>query len=62
MISIARIKANIVVNLEVADQEWIDDNQGVDGFTFVPYTEAQPAWIGLGWTPENGFEQPKETR
>ena len=58
MIAIARIRDGIVVNIEMAHQEWIDDNQGLEGFTFVPYTSEQPAWIGLGWTKAGGFEQP----
>lgn len=56
--NIARIRNGIVINIEVADQEWIDANQGTDGCTFVEYTNEQPAHIGFGWTEANGFEQP----
>ena len=55
---IARIVNGLVVNIEIADQEWIDANQGIDGFTFVAYTDANVAHIGLGWNEADGFEQP----
>jgi hypothetical protein len=54
---IARIKNGIVVNLEVASQKWIDENQGVDGFTLVPYTNKDNPQIGLGWSEKEGFEK-----
>lgn len=56
--NIARIVNGLVVNIEIADQEWIDANQGVDGCTFVPYTDSNVAYIGLGWNEIDGFEQP----
>lgn len=56
--NIARIVNGLVVNIEIADQEWIDANQGVDGCTFVPYTDVNVAHIGLGWNETDGFEQP----
>ena len=56
--SIARIKDGLVTNLEVADDEWIAANQGINGFVFISYTDEKPAHIGLAWTEEEGFEQP----
>ena len=55
---IARVIDGIVVNLEVGDQGWLDANQGVDGALLIPYTEESPAYLGLGWSEENGFEKP----
>lgn len=56
--NIARIKDGIVVNLEVADAEWVAENDGIDGFTFIEYTDTQSAHIGLIWNQLDGFEQP----
>lgn len=58
MLTIARIKDGVVINIEVASQEWIDANQGIDGCTFVPYTPEQPAALGHGYDEVTGFEQP----
>jgi hypothetical protein len=59
--NIARIDADTsrVVNIEVATLEWIKENADPNGpFLFVPSPEDRPAWIGLGWEPIGGFEQP----
>lgn len=56
--NIARIADGIVINIEVADASWIAQNDGVDGLRFIPYTDEQPAWIGLAWSELDGFEQP----
>jgi hypothetical protein len=56
--NIARIADGVVTNIEVADDEWIAANQGIDAFTFVAYTDENPGHIGLSWTEEEGFEQP----
>lgn len=56
--NIARIRDGVVTNVEVADQEWIDSNQDAGGFHFEPYTDEQPAHIGLAWSEADGFEQP----
>lgn len=57
---VARIDlaTGLVVNVELADQEWLDANQGADGCTFVAYTPEQPAAPGLGYDEVTGFEQP----
>lgn len=62
---VARIKDGIVVNLEVADEAWVAANDGVDGYTFVPFdlyatdNAAPPPQIGLRFDPATGrFEQP----
>ena len=68
VMNVARIKDGVVVNLEVADQAWITENDGVDGYTFIPYvldvpeverSTAPPSpVIGLGFDPVTGlFEQ-----
>jgi hypothetical protein len=57
--NIARVIDGIVVNLEVADQEWIDANTpSADGAVFVPVPDSVRGHIGLGWDEVNGFEQP----
>ena len=58
--NIARIARDtgIVVNIEVADQAWIDAHVDDPDFIFVPYTAGTPAVVGLGWDPVTGFEQP----
>jgi len=56
--NIARIKNGIVVNIEVADAAWVAENEGIDGFTFIPYTEEQAVRNGFVWNEITGFEQP----
>jgi len=46
--NIARISNGIVINIEVADQEWLDAQDQTD-VTFIPYTEEAPARIGDTW-------------
>lgn len=46
--NIARVVDGTVVNVEVADQEWIDA-QDDPGVTFVPYEDDAPAVIGASW-------------
>ena len=45
--NIARIADGTVINIEVADQEWIDAQD--DPTAFVPYTDEAPARIGDLW-------------
>lgn len=54
---IARIKDGIVINNEVADQDWLDQNQNNnDGYVFIVIeTDSLPV-IGSAWSPEHGFE------
>jgi len=55
--NIARIVNGVVVNIEVADQKWIDAQD--DPAAFVPYDEATPA--AIGWRYESGqFVRPAE--
>lgn len=58
--NIARIalETGLVVNIECADQEWLDAHVADPDFVFVAYTDDQPAVVGLGWDPATGFEQP----
>lgn len=57
---IARIDkaTGVIVNIESADQEWLDAHAGDPEFDFVPYTPDAPASIGLKHDAETGFEQP----
>lgn len=56
---IARIKDGVVVNIEVADQDWLDAHAGDPEFTFVPYTPDAPARVGDTHDPDAGFVQPE---
>lgn len=58
--TIARIDkaTGTVVNVEMAEQEWVDAHADDPDFVFVPYTAGNPAVVGLGWDPVTGFEQP----
>lgn len=54
---IARIIDNIVINIEVADEEWISNNiNNEDGIKFIVVTESDSPVIGLGWNESTGFE------
>lgn len=57
---IARIDkaTGIVVNIEVADQAWLDAHSADPDFTFETYVPEAPAFIGLGYDAVTGFEQP----
>lgn len=59
---IARISLDtgLVVNVELADQAWLDAHAADPDFTFEPYVPEEPAIIGLGYDPATGFEQPTE--
>jgi hypothetical protein len=59
MLNIARIDlaTGLVVNIEVADQAWLDAHANDPDFTFEAYPDEQPAIIGLGYDPSTGFEQ-----
>ena len=57
---VARIDlaTGVVINIEMADEEWLDAHADDPDFLFEPYVEAdQPAIIGLGYDPGLGFEQ-----
>ena len=56
-VNIARIKDGIVVNIEIADAEWMAANLGADGFTFIAYGSEDHPHIGHGWNQVDGFEQ-----
>ena len=56
--NIARIEAGTVINLEIASEGWVTRNESDPAFEFIPYDETNPAYIGLGWTLADGFEQP----
>lgn len=60
---IARIDAatGVVVNVEVADLEWIEANADPDGpWIFVPYEDDAPAGIGDSWDSIGGFTGPAD--
>lgn len=51
-----------IENLEEApNQEWIDENSKGD-YLYIPYSSDNVAYIGLTWSPENGFEQQSAER
>lgn len=56
--NIARMKDGIVVNVESADANWIEANEGVDGFTFLSYSDDNPAAIGGDYV--DGFFYPPQ--
>ena len=59
--NVARVHGGVVVNIEVADTEWLRAAQATkndDGVELIEYTDAAPAWIGYGYDPARGFEQP----
>lgn len=59
--NVARILDGIVINIEVADSEWFENNKvGPDGSILVPYSNENPAYIGFGWSEEKGFERPSD--
>ena len=49
--NIARVVDGYVVNIEIADQEWLDAQD--DPSLFVPYTDDAPARIGDTWDGTN---------
>lgn len=56
--NVARIKNGVVINIEAAEPEWVNANQGIDDCVFVEYSNDQPAHVGLSWNETSGFEQP----
>ena len=57
--NIARIVGGIVVNLEIADEEWISENS-TEEISFVSTEGEIDAHIGSTWTPELGFQKSEE--
>lgn len=61
MLRIARIDlaSGLVVNVEMAAQDWLDAHADDADYLFVEDADPdQPAVIGLGYDPGTGFEQP----
>ena len=61
MLRIARIDlaSGLVVNVEMAAQDWLDAHAADPDYLFVVDADpGQPAVIGLGYDPSTGFEQP----
>lgn len=60
MLRIARIDraTGLVVNVEMAAQDWLDAHADDPDYLFVVDDPAQPAIVGLGYDPGTGFEQP----
>lgn len=61
MLRIARIDlaSGLVVNVEMADQAWLDAHADDPDFVFVVDEPPGSAHIGLGYDPATGFEQPE---
>lgn len=53
LINVARIVDGIVVNIEVADQNWINANT-TSSVIFVPVNDS-PVSPGMSWDSESGF-------
>lgn len=61
--NVARVHNGVVVNIEVADTEWLRAAQATkndDGVELIEYTDAAPAHIGYGYDRARGFEQPPQ--
>jgi hypothetical protein len=60
MLRIARIDlaSGLVVNVEMAAQDWLDAHADDPEFLFVVDAPDLPAHVGLGYDPGTGFEQP----
>lgn len=58
--NVARIRDGVVVNIEVADSEDYLHDTLRSGDTLVEYSDDAPAFIGYGYDPDKGFEQPPE--
>lgn len=58
--TVARVDkaTGLVLNIELADQSWLDAHAKDPACRFVPYTDTAPAIIGLKHDPVTGFEQP----
>ena len=70
--NVARVRHGLVVNIEVIDddspqaldltssrfEECNLGHQHAKEEQLIPYTDDAPAWIGLGYDPDHGFEQP----
>jgi hypothetical protein len=66
-LSVARVTrtGGLIVNIEVANQKWIDDHSSDPFFLFAvsPDKEGNPAVIGLHYDQSSGlFEVPKEEK
>lgn len=60
-VNIARINGDgIVINVEIADAEWLGEERTRTADALIPYTDDNPAHIGLSWDPVTGFEQPPQ--
>jgi hypothetical protein len=58
MMNIARIVDGVVVNLEVADEEWLEENSAnYSGVQFVVIPNGVQVRIGSTWTELEGFEK-----
>lgn len=58
MMNIARIVDGVVVNLEVADEEWLEENStNFSGVQFVVIPDGIQVHIGSTWTESEGFEK-----
>ena len=56
----ARVENNVVINIEVADQQWVDAQP--DPTIFIPYSDSNPASIGCIYDAELGkFIPPVES-
>ena len=61
--NLARVRDGVVVNIEVADTEWLSAAQATkndDSVELIEYTDDAPAHIGYRYNPEQGFEQPPD--
>ena len=52
----ARMENNVVINIEVADQQWV--NSQPDPTIFISYTDSNPAGIGYIYDSATGIFSP----
>lgn len=56
-----RQEDNVVVNVILADQEWVEEHEGVDGFTYVKYVDEE-GYITSAFNPYPGCVFDPETQ
>ena len=56
-----RVRDGVVMDIELGDTEWLRAAQGTkndNGEELIEYSDNAPAYVGYGYDPARGFEQP----